>query len=54
VKEGSEYVLEAADNATYQLDEGGMDKFEDKKVRIIGNLNPASHKIHVLTIEPMS
>ncbi len=55
VKEGNEYVLRMADNTTYQLDEqGGMDRYEDKRVRVVGTLDRASNTIHVLKIELIS
>src|SRR5579864_2807412 len=55
VKNGDEYVLKAAGNNTYELDDqSGARKYEDKNVRIVGNLDAASNKIHVVKIELMS
>lgn len=52
VRDGSEYVLKAAGDTTYQISEqGGIEKYQNIKVRIIGHLDPISSKIHVLKIE---
>lgn len=54
-KEGSEYILKAAGNSIYQLDDqSGAETYENKKVWIVGNLDPVSNKIHVLKIEMLS
>lgn len=52
VRDGSEYVLKAAGDTTYQINEQvGIEKYENKRVQIIGCLDPISNKIHVLKIE---
>jgi uncharacterized protein DUF5818 len=55
VKEGAEYVLRAASNTTYELEEQGEAKqYENQNVRVTGTLDPTTHKIHILKIELMS
>jgi Protein of unknown function (DUF5818) len=55
VKDGDEYVLKATANTTYELDDqSGAKKYEDMNVRVIGNLDPGTNKIHVVKIELMS
>jgi hypothetical protein len=54
-REGSEYILKVAGNSIYQLDEhGGIEIYENKKVWIVGSLDPVLNKIHVLKIEMLS
>lgn len=55
LKNGDEYVLKTASNTTYQLDEqSGVRQYENKNVRIEGNLDAATSKIHVVKIELLS
>jgi hypothetical protein len=55
VRAGDKYVLKAAGNNVYQLDEQDSAKrFEDKDVRVIGTLDKASNTIHVVRIELLS
>lgn len=52
VKEGAEYVLKAARNSTYHLDEqGDLQRFENKNVRVTGNLDTSTNTIHVVKVE---
>lgn len=52
VKEGAEYVLKAARNSTYHLDEqGDLQRFENKNVRVTGSLDASTNTIHVVKVE---
>lgn len=52
VKEGAEYVLKAARNSTYHLDEqADLQRFENKNVRVSGNLDASTNTIHVVKVE---
>jgi hypothetical protein len=53
VKEGAEYVLKGS--TTYMLDEqSDASQYENKEVKVTGNLDTASHRIHVVKIELLS
>lgn len=55
VKDGSEYVLKAAGNTTYQLDEqADLQKYENQNVRVTGTLDAGAKRIHIVKIEFMS
>jgi hypothetical protein len=55
VRDGDRYVLKAAGNTTYELDEQtGVLQHENKNVHIVGKLDLASNTIHIVSIEPMS
>lgn len=52
VKDGSQYLLAEANNATYRIDlESGMAPYERQKVAIVGVLDPRAGRIQVLKIE---
>ncbi len=55
VREGEKYVLKAGDNTTYQLDdqERAM-RYQDKQVKVVGRLDPASNSLHIESIELVS
>jgi glucan-binding YG repeat protein len=54
VKEGAEYVLKG-ENTTYQLDQqSDASRFENKNVKVTGNLDAGTTRIHVLKIELLS
>jgi hypothetical protein len=49
------YVLKAAGNTTYELDQQtGIPQHENKNVHIVGILDAASNTIHIVRIEPTS
>jgi hypothetical protein len=53
VKEGAEYVLKGS--TTYQLDQqSDASQYENKEVKVTGNLDAVSHRIHVVKIELLS
>lgn len=53
VKEGAEYVLKGS--TTYKLDEqSDASQYENKEVKVTGNLDTASNRIHVVKIELLS
>jgi len=55
VKDGSEYVLKAAGNMTYQLDEqADLEKYDNQNVRVTGTLDEGAKRIHIVKIELMS
>ena len=55
VKEGEEFVLRAASNTTYHLDQqGDLQRFADQNVRVTGNLEPGTNRIHVIKVELLS
>jgi Protein of unknown function (DUF5818) len=55
LRDGDRYVLKAAGNTTYELDEQtGLPQHENKNVHIVGKLDAASKTIHIVRIEPMS
>ena len=55
VKDGAEYVLRAAGNTTYHLDEQSeLQRFENQNVRVTGRLETGSNTIHVVKIELLS
>ena len=55
VKDGAEYVLRAAGNTTYHLDEQKeLQRFENENVRVTGTLDNGSNTIHVVKIELLS
>ncbi len=55
VKDGAEYVLKAASNTTYQIEEqGDVKPYENQNVRVTGNLDISTKKIHIVKIELMS
>jgi hypothetical protein len=55
VKDGTRYVLKVASNTTYQLDEqGDLKQYENRQVKIIGNLDTGSNTIRVVKIELLS
>lgn len=55
VKDGAEYVLRAASNTTYRLDQQeDLQRFEDQNVRVTGKLEPATRRIHVVKVELLS
>ena len=55
VKEDGRYVLKAADNKTYQIDDQEKAKqFEGKQVKIVGSLDASTGTIRIQSIEPAS
>jgi hypothetical protein len=55
VKDGAEYVLRAASNINYRLDQQeDLQRFEDKNVRVTGKLEPGTKRIHVVKVELLS
>lgn len=54
VKDGEKFVLKAASNTTYQLDQQGVSKYENQDVRIVGSLDSGSNTIRVVKIELLS
>ena len=55
VKDGTEYVLRAASNNTYHLDQqGDLARYENQNVRVTGSLESGSNRIHVVKIELLS
>jgi hypothetical protein len=54
VKEGAEYVLKG-ENTTYQLDQqSDASRYDNKNVKVTGNLDAGTTRIHVLKIELLS
>jgi len=52
VKDGAEYLLAAANNATYRIElASGIEPYERQKVSIVGVLDPRDGRIQVLKIE---
>lgn len=52
---GNEYILKASDDATYRLiGQIGIDRYDNKKVVIVGTLDNTSAQLHVLAIELVS
>ena len=55
VKDGDKYILKAAGNTTYQLDEqSGARQYEDKDVKITGTLDSGTNTIRISKIELLS
>ena len=55
VRQGEKYVLKAGDNTTYQLDDQDRAKqYQDKQVKVVGRLDPASNSLHIDSIEVVS
>ena len=55
VKEGGSFVLKVARNTTYQLDGAGdTTQYENRNVKIEGNLDASGNTIHVVRIELLS
>ena len=55
VKDGAEYVLRAAGNTTYHLDDqSGLQRFENQNVRVTGKLETGTNTIHVVKLELLS
>ena len=55
VRDGGEYVLRAASNTTYHLEEqGDLKQYENQNVRITGNLDTSTKRIHIVKVELMS
>ncbi len=55
VKEGAEYQLRAASSTIYQLAEAGdLRRYEGQEVRVTGNLEPGTNRIHVHKVELLS
>ncbi|MFZ0797696.1 MAG: DUF5818 domain-containing protein [Terriglobales bacterium] len=51
-KDDSKYVLEESSGTTYQLDNQDKAKqYEGKQVRIVGNLDANSNKLHIARIQ---
>jgi Protein of unknown function (DUF5818) len=55
VKDGAEYVLRAASNTTYHLDDqSDLQRFENQNVRVTGKLETGTNTIHVVKLELLS
>ena len=55
VREGGTVVLKVAKNTTYQLEGAGdTTQYENRNVKIDGNLNASGNTIHVVKIELLS
>jgi hypothetical protein len=55
IKDGNKYVLKVASNITYDLQEQGDAKqYENKSVKVIGNLDKNTNTIRVVKIELLS
>ena len=55
IKDGNKYVLKAATNVTYDLQaQGDLKKYENQRVRVVGNLDKISNTIRVAKIELLS
>ena len=54
VRDGDRYALKATGSATYELDEQtGVEQYENKNVHIVGKLDAASNRIHIVRIALM-
>jgi Protein of unknown function (DUF5818) len=52
VKTGDSYSLRDSSGAVYRLDDSSQaSKFEGKDVKVVGQLDPQTHTIHVSSIE---
>lgn len=55
IKDGNKYVLKAASNITYDLQEAGdVKEYENQSVRVVGNLDQSTNSIRVVKIELLS
>jgi len=55
VRQGEKYVLKARDTTTYQLDDQERAKhYQDKRVMVVGRLDPDSNTVHIESIELVS
>lgn len=55
IKDGNKYVLKAASNITYDLQEpGDIKQYENQSVRVVGNLDKSTNSIRVVKIELLS
>jgi hypothetical protein len=55
IKDGNRYVLKAASNITYDLQEqGSVKQYENQSVRVVGNLDPGTNTIRITKIELLS
>jgi len=53
-RDGDRYALQAGGNATYQLDgQTGVQQYENRRVQILGKLDPASNTIHIMRVALM-
>jgi len=55
IKQGAAYVLRAANSTTYELaEQGDLERFENKNVRVTGKLEEGTNRIHVVKVELLS
>ena len=55
VKQGERFVLKAGDDTTYQLDDQSrVTKYQDKRVKVVGSVDPATKTLHIESIELVS
>jgi Protein of unknown function (DUF5818) len=55
VKEGEKYILKAGDTTTYQLgDQDRARQYQDKRVRVVGNVDADSNTLHIESIDLVS
>jgi hypothetical protein len=55
IKNGSGFVLQMQDSATYQLEaDEVLEVYENQRVRVVGNVRPHLKSIRVLKIERSS
>ena len=53
IKDGNRYVLQMADNATYQLNANAiLEIYANQNVKVVGNVDPNARSIRVLKVEP--
>jgi len=55
VKDSGKFMLKVSDKTSYELDQqGSLDQFENKDVKVVGTLDPGGNTIHVSKIELLS
>jgi uncharacterized protein DUF5818 len=55
IKDGNQYVLKVAGNITYGLQaQDKIEQYENKSVRVVGNLDKATNRIQIIKIELLS
>jgi hypothetical protein len=52
VKDSGKFVLKVSENASYDLDQqGSLEQFENKDVKVVGTVEPGGNTIHIAKIE---
>lgn len=55
IKQGGEYILRVSANSNYELDGADdLQQYENKNVRVTGNVDPGTTTIHVVKIDLIS